>query len=186
MKPSPYSAMRGLLAALALLLAAGPGQTEETAMKLRSPAFADGGAIPRRYTCEGADISPPLAWAGVPEGARSLALIVEDPDAPDPRAPRMVWTHWVVHDLPAEDGGLAEGASGRAMPQGAVEGYNDWKRTGWGGPCPPIGRHRYIFTLHALDTALPRQPMTRDALRAAMKGHVLSKATLTGLYEKGR
>ncbi len=174
------------MALAVVLLAAGPGATREAKMKLQSPAFADGRDIPARHTCEGADISPPLLWTGVPEGARSLALIVEDPDAPDPRAPRMVWTHWVVHDLPPADGGLPEGASGRAMPAGAVEGINDWKRIGWGGPCPPIGRHRYVFTLYALDTPLPPQPMTKDALRAAMRGHVLDTATLTGLYEKGR
>ena len=155
-------------------------------MRLHSPAFSNGSRIPSRYTCEGQDISPPLVWTGVPETARVLALIVDDPDAPDPKAPRMIWVHWVVHDIPVTAPGLPEGASGRMMPKGAVEGYNDWKRIGYGGPCPPIGEHRYFFRLYALDTELSARPMTRSALLEAMRGHVLAEAVLVGLYEKER
>src|SRR5438309_10332863 len=114
------------------------------AFAVSSPAFADNGAIPKQYTCEGADISPPLNWSGAPQGTRSFALIVDDPDAPDPRAPKLTWVHWVVHNIPDEARGLPEDASGRGLPAGAVQGLNDWKRAGYGGPCPPVGRHRYF------------------------------------------
>src|SRR5689334_24436564 len=119
---------------------------------LRSPSFADGASIPMRHTCEGADASPPLEWSGVPAGARSLALIVDDPDAPDPRAPRMTWVHWVLYAIPATAKGIARG--GTDLPAGTRDGTNDWKRTGYGGPCPPIGRHRYFHKLYALDIVL--------------------------------
>ena len=111
-------------------------------MIITSTAFSDHGAIPRTYTCEGGDVSPPLAWSGVPATARSLALIVDDPDAPDPRAPRMTWVHWVLYNLPVGVAGLPEAV--RALPVGTLEGVNDWQRTGYGGPCPPVGRHRYF------------------------------------------
>lgn len=151
---------------------------------LRSDAFAAGGEIPRAHTCEGRDLSPPLAWSGLPAGTTSLALIVDDPDAPDPRAPRMTWVHWVLYDLPANCAALSQGAS-TALPAGAREGTNDWKRTGWGGPCPPIGRHRYFFKLYALDAALGDlgRP-TKPALERAMEGHVLARAELIGTYQK--
>ena len=123
-------------------------------MQLTSTAFSAQQEIPSRHTCDGPDLSPPLAWSGVPAGTRSLALVVDDPDAPDPRAPKMTWVHWVVIDLPAETTALPEGASGR-LPAGAREGLNDWRRAAWGGLCPPIGRHRYFFKLYALDIALP-------------------------------
>ncbi|MEW6100178.1 MAG: YbhB/YbcL family Raf kinase inhibitor-like protein [Pseudomonadota bacterium] len=151
-------------------------------MKLTSAAFVHYGGIPRRYTCDGDDVSPPLSWAEVPAGTRSLALIADDPDAPDPAAPQRTWVHWVVVDLPPESHGLPEG--GR-LPAGAREGLNDWKRTGYGGPCPPIGRHRYIFKLYALDTTLPglKQP-TKAELEHAMRGHVLVHTELIGMYER--
>ncbi|MFQ5346281.1 MAG: YbhB/YbcL family Raf kinase inhibitor-like protein [Rhodothalassiaceae bacterium] len=153
---------------------------------LGSSAFANFGEIPRRYTCQGDDVSPPLAWSGVPQGTRSLALIVDDPDAPDPRAPKMTWVHWVLYNLPADSRGLPEAVSPAALPRGTREGLNDWKRTGYGGPCPPIGRHRYHFKLYALDTVLPDlgKP-TKAALLDAMEGHVLAEAALVGTYEKG-
>jgi Raf kinase inhibitor-like YbhB/YbcL family protein len=151
--------------------------------KLASSAFAEGGAIPPRYTCEGHDVSPPLAWSGVPPGTRSLALIVDDPDAPDPVAPRMTWVHWVMYDIPPAAGQLAEGA---AAPAGAKEGPNDWGRTGWGGPCPPIGRHRYFFKLYALDTVLGLVGAEKAQLDAAMRGHVVAEAKLIGTYQKHR
>ncbi|MDQ2696040.1 MAG: YbhB/YbcL family Raf kinase inhibitor-like protein, partial [Pseudomonadota bacterium] len=106
---------------------------------LTSPAFAAGGPIPSLYTCDGRDISPPLEWSGLPQGTQSLALIVDDPDAPDPAAPKTVWVHWVLYNIPPTAAGLAEGIA--TLPAGAREGRNDWRRTGYGGPCPPIGRH---------------------------------------------
>ncbi len=151
--------------------------------KITSPAFADNAAIPAKYTCEGDDISPPLVWSGVPAGAKSLVLIVDDPDAPDPKAPQRTWVHWVLYDVPPTAAGLAEGG---ALPAGAKSGLNDWKRTGYGGPCPPIGRHRYFFKLYALDATLaaPDAP-TKAQVEAAMQGHVLAGAQLIGTYQKG-
>jgi Raf kinase inhibitor-like YbhB/YbcL family protein len=150
-----------------------------------SPAFAPDGEIPRRYTCEGEDISPPLAWSGAPEGTKSFALVVDDPDAPDPDAPRMTWVHWVLHNLPPSASELSEGVAGATLPTGTLEGCNDWKRTGYGGPCPPIGRHRYFHKLYALDVVLPDLGVpTKQALEAAMQGHVLAQAELIGRYEK--
>jgi len=157
------------------------------ALEIGSAAFRSGAEIPKAHTCEGKDVSPPLTWSGVPAGARSLALVVDDPDAPDPRAPRMTWVHWVLYDLPPSMTGLLEGAVSRDLPAGAREGTNDWKRTGWGGPCPPIGRHRYFFKLYALDTVLGDLGAPGKAkLEKAMEGHVLERAELVGTYEKGR
>lgn len=154
-------------------------------MKVTSTAFADRGEIPAVHTCEGRDIAPALQFSGVPAGARSLALIVDDPDAPDPRAPRMTWVHWVLANLPANSAGLPEGVAPAALPKGTVEGLNDWKRTGYGGPCPPIGRHRYFHKLYALDVELGdlKHP-TKAQVEAAMRGHVLAHAELVGTYEK--
>jgi Raf kinase inhibitor-like YbhB/YbcL family protein len=151
-------------------------------MRLESTAFGPMGRIPTKHTCEGQDLSPPLQWAEVPDEAASLALIVTDPDAPDPAAPKTTWVHWVLFNLPVISSGLAEGA--RNLPPGTSEGLNDWKRTGYGGPCPPIGRHRYFHDLYALDTTLELSKPTRDELEAAMEGHVLAKAQLIGTYEK--
>jgi len=158
---------------------------EERAMTLRisSPVFTDGGEIPASFTCEGRDLSPELLFEGVPEGTRSLALIVDDPDAPDPAAPKMTWVHWVLFDLPPDTSKLPEGVT--ALPGGTREGLNDWKRTGYGGPCPPIGRHRYFFKLYALDAKLPHleQP-TKAKLLQAMEGHILADAQIIGTYRK--
>jgi Raf kinase inhibitor-like YbhB/YbcL family protein len=155
------------------------------AMSLTSTAFSDGDEIPERFTCQGADISPPLAWSDVPGNAASLALIVDDPDAPDPKAPKMTWVHWVLYNVPANAGGLPEGANSAALPVGTLEGTNDWNRTGYGGPCPPVGRHRYFCKLYALDAKLPDlgKP-TKAALEKAMKGHVVAQAELIGTYQK--
>ena len=153
-------------------------------LTLTSSAFADGQPIPRKYTCEGEDVSPPLAWSGVPAQAKSLALIVDDPDAPDPEAPRMTWVHWVVVDVPSGTSGLAEGAGGGGLPAGAIVGINDWKRQSYGGPCPPIGRHRYFHKLYALDTLLDLRQPTKAEVERAMAGHVLAEAVLMGTYEK--
>ncbi len=154
-------------------------------MTISSSAFVQNGSIPKQYTCEGKDISPPLAWSGVPANARSLALIVDDPDAPDPAAPRMTWVHWVLYNLPATGTGLPEAV--KALPAGTLEGLNDWQRTGYGGPCPPIGRHRYFHKLYALDSVLPDLgKSTRQKLEQAMQGHIVAQAQLIGTYQKGR
>lgn len=152
---------------------------------LMLPAFAAGAEIPRRHTCQGADVSMPLAWSGVPPATRSLALIVEDPDAPDPAAPLFTWAHWILYNLPPAVLALAEGVAVAHLPPGTCEGENDWKRTGYGGPCPPIGRHRYVHRLYALDVVLPELgAVTRTTLLNVMKGHVLAQAELVGTYVK--
>lgn len=152
-------------------------------LKIASTAFTQDGEIPAKYTCEGEDISPPLTWSGVPANAKSLALIVDDPDAPDPAAPRMTWVHWVVYNIPPAATGLPEAS--RKPPAGALDGLNDWGRTGYGGPCPPIGRHRYFHKLYALDTILPDLGKPDKAkLEAAMKGHVIAEVRLVGTYRK--
>lgn len=154
-------------------------------LAITTTAFPHDGPIPALYTCEGKDVSPPLAWTGAPAGTRSFVLVVDDPDAPDPAAPAMTWVHWVLYDLPAGTTGLPEGVHRSALPPGTHEGLNDWGRTGYGGPCPPIGRHRYFHRLYALDVVLPDlgRP-NRAALDRAMKGHVIGEATLVGTYRK--
>jgi len=154
-------------------------------LALTSPAFAPGGEIAAPFTCEGEDVSPTLEWTGVPDGTRSLVLIVDDPDAPDPKAPRITWVHWVLYDIPPTAAGLPEGVAPKDLPAGTREGTNDWKQTGYKGPCPPIGRHRYFHKLFALDTVLPDLGTpTKAQVEAAMKGHVLAQAELMGTYEK--
>jgi Raf kinase inhibitor-like YbhB/YbcL family protein len=154
--------------------------------RLTSSAFEEGGEIPSRFTCEGAEVSPDLSWSGLPEGARSLVLIVDDPDAPDPAAPRMVWDHWLLYNLPPESGGLPEAVGPQTLPEGTREGTNSWGRTGYGGPCPPIGRHRYFHILYALDIELPDlgQP-TKDKLLEVMEDHILARTELVGTYQRG-
>jgi hypothetical protein len=164
-----------------------PGIAQETSMSLSltSPAFSANGEIPKEYTCEGGDHSPELTWSGAPQGTRSFALIEDDPDAPDPKAPKTTWVHWVLYDIPASATSLPKDAA-KSLPAGTREGVNDWKRTGYGGPCPPVGRHRYFHKLYALDTQLGdlKQP-TKAALERAMQGHVLARTELVGTYEKG-
>jgi Raf kinase inhibitor-like YbhB/YbcL family protein len=156
-------------------------------MTLASSAFTHNGEMPEVYTCEGRDLSPPLAWSGVPASAKSLALVVDDPDAPDPRAPRMTWVHWVLYNIPTSATGIPEGVAPQALPPGTREGHNDWKRTGYGGPCPPVGRHRYFHKLYALDAVLPDLGAGgKPALEAAMRGHILAEAQLLGTYQKRR
>jgi hypothetical protein len=154
-------------------------------LTLSSSAFAHEEAIPTAYTCEGRDVPPPLTWSGVPARAQSLALIVDDPDAPDPAAPKRTWVHWLIYDLPPSATGLPEAVTSAELPAGAREGKNDFGRVAYGGPCPPIGRHRYFFKLYALDVSLPalRAP-SKATLEAAMHGHVLEQATLIGTYQK--
>jgi Raf kinase inhibitor-like YbhB/YbcL family protein len=185
--PSRKGAFRaGIAFILGIALMSSELAAEETmTLRLNSPAFGDGKPIPAKYTCEGEDTSPPLAWSGVPDGTKSLVLIVDDPDAPDPKAPKMVWVHWVVYDLPASTTGLAEGV--RVLPRGAKIGLNDWKRPAYGGPCPPIGRHRYFYKLYALDFMLPDLHQADMAtVEGAMKGHILAEAQLVGTYQKRR
>jgi Raf kinase inhibitor-like YbhB/YbcL family protein len=154
---------------------------------LTSPDFPDQGTIPAVHTCEGADRSPALHWSGAPAGTKSLALIVDDPDAPDPRAPKMTWVHWVLYNIPPSAKGIPGDGARHGLPAGTLEGLNDWKRTGYGGPCPPIGQHRYFHKLYALDTVLPDLGRPDKArLLDAMQGHVLAEARLVGLYRKGR
>lgn len=152
---------------------------------LSSTSFPANGMIPARQTCDGADLSPALAWTGQPANTKSLVLIVDDPDAPDPAAPKMTWVHWVLYNLPATATGLPEGVAPGDLPPGTRQGLNDWQRTGYGGPCPPIGKHRYFHKLFALDILLPdlHHP-TKTALEKAMQGHVLARAELIGRYQR--
>ncbi len=155
------------------------------AMEISSPQFKPNGEISTLFTCEGRDISPELRFSGVPAGAKSLVLIVDDPDAPDPKAPRMTWVHWILYDLPPNTKTLAEAISSKDLPKGTREGFNDFKRTTYGGPCPPIGRHRYFFKLYALSKELGdlrRAPKAQVV--QAMEGAILEKAEIIGTYEK--
>ncbi|WP_428624354.1 YbhB/YbcL family Raf kinase inhibitor-like protein [Sedimenticola sp.] len=157
------------------------------ALTLTSSAFENGQAIPRPYSCEGEDTSPPLSWQSLPGTTRSLVLIVDDPDAPDPKAPKMTWVHWLLYDLPPTTTGLPEHTTTEQLPSGTREGINDWHRTGYGGPCPPIGRHRYFFKLYALDRLLgDLHNPSKAELENAMQGHIIAQAQLMGTYQKQR
>ncbi len=151
-----------------------------------SPNFEQMGEIPAKYTCEGENISPELSWKNLPKGTMSLALISDDPDAPDPNAPKMTWVHWVVYNIPTNATGLKEGILLSDLPKGAIQGINDSRNIGYGGPCPPIGRHRYFFKLYALDTVLNNlvQPVKKSQLEEAMKGHIIEETQLIGTYKK--
>jgi len=182
----------GLLAVIPIFFVGGMLATEvkggdAMTLALSSPAFSAGGDIPSSYTCDGADISPALKFSGLPAATESLVLIVDDPDAPDPKAPRMTWVHWVLYNIPPSITGLPENVGRAQLPSGTLEGVNDWQRTGYGGPCPPIGRHRYFFKLYALDTVLPDlgQP-TKAQLEKAMHDHVIAKAEFIGGYQRQR
>jgi len=161
------------------------GADAALALTLTSSAFKAGAPIPSLYTCEGKDISPPLAWEGAPAGTKSLALIIDDPDAPDPKAPKRVWVHWVLYNVPPDANGLAENADSGGLPAGTVRGLTDSKKAKYGGPWPPIGRHHYVHKLYALDTTIDLAEATKAKLEAAMKGHVLAQAELIGTYQKG-
>lgn len=156
-----------------------------TVMQLTSPSFENQESIARKFTCDGKNISPALAWSGAPEGTKSFALIVDDPDAPDPANPKMTWVHWILYNIPVAASSLPEGVKDKELPTGTLQGRNDWKKTGYGGPCPPKGRHRYFHKLYALDIVLPdlARP-TKAKLENAMEGHVLSKVELIGLYQR--
>ena len=170
---------------LVSLIVTADAQEVTPMMKLTSQHFENQKEIPKKYTCDGEDVSPALAWSNAPEGTKSFALIVDDPDAPDPANPSMTWVHWVLYNLPATSAALPEAVKEKDLPKGTLQGLNDWKKTGYGGPCPPIGKHRYFHKLYALDIVLPdlKRP-TKAALEKAMKGHVLSKAELVGLYQR--
>ena len=178
-----FSGVWALLLITANVLAGVPQAQTRPAMMLSSPAFGQNEPIPSLYTCEGRNVSPPLAWSGVPHNAKSLVLIVDDPDAPDPAAPNRTWVHWVVYDIPPASSGLREAA--KTLPAGARQGLNDSGELSYSGPCPPIGRHRYFHKLYALDIALSelRRPV-KGQVEAAMKDHVIARAELIGTYQK--
>lgn len=151
-------------------------------IKITSSAFEDGGLIPAKYTCDGADVSPPLQWDAVPEGTKSIALICDDPDAP-----MGTWVHWVIFGLPADIRELAEDVPpDKTLPNGARQGTSDFGRIGYGGPCPPSGTHRYFFKIYALDRELdlPAGARKRDLLKA-VEGHILGQGELVGKYKRG-
>lgn len=166
-----------------------PATTSSNTMtfKITSSQFQANGSIPSKYTCEGSDTSPPLEWTDVPSAAKSLALIVDDPDAPDPAKPQRTYVHWVVYNIPPSVTKLDENAAKSGLPNGAVQGSNDWKKQTYGGPCPPIGRHRYFFKLYALDTQLSElnNPAKAD-LEKAMQGHIIGQTEIVGTYQKGK
>lgn len=155
-------------------------------LTLRSPDFEPQGSIPKALTCEGKDLSPALQWSGAPKGTKSFVLIVDDPDAPDPKAPKLTFVHWVVYNLPPDAGSLPQGT--KSLPTGARQGLSDFNNPRYRGPCPSVGRHRYFHKLYALDTVLPAlgDKATKADVEKAMKGHVLAQAELVGTYEKGR
>jgi hypothetical protein len=150
-------------------------------LKLSSSAFAEGGMIPRKYTCDGPDVSPAIAWEGAPVGTKSLALLCDDPDAPVGN-----WIHWVIYNIPAQTKGLSEGVpANKELADGTRQGINDFRNIGYGGPCPPRGTHRYVFQLYALDLLLPLEAgVSKAQLLKAMAGHILATAKLTGKYQR--
>ncbi len=180
--PHQYSRLAVILIASALIIL---WESAALSMTLSSPAFQHNGRIPSKYSCEGEDVSPPLAWENVPNGAKSLVLIIDDPDAPDPKAPRMVWVHWVVYNIPPDTKSLPENVGKVRLQQSALLGLNDFKKAGYGGRCPPIGRHRYFHKLYALDITLDLRGATKSQIERAMQGHVLANAELIGTYQKG-
>jgi hypothetical protein len=160
-------------------------QEVNKAMKLKSQSFENKKDMAKKFTCDGEDISPALEWSDIPEETKSFVLIVDDPDAPDPANPKMTWVHWILYNIPAAVSFLPENVKDVDLPEGTLQGLNDWKKTGYGGPCPPIGKHRYFHKLYALDIILPdlTRP-TKAKLEKAMEGHILHKAELIGLYQR--
>ena len=157
------------------------------ALTLTSTSFSHNDEIPARHTCDDRDVSPELSWTKIPDGTRSLVLIVDDPDAPDPAAPKMTWVHWMLYNIPSDASGLPEGVGAKDLPPGTLQGLNDWQRTGYGGPCPPVGSHRYFHKLYALDTLLPNlKHPTKAILEKAMEGHVIAHVELVGRYQRRR
>ena len=166
-------------------LSSGEKESSDMPMNITSPAFTHNGMIPVIHTCDGQNVSPQLKWKGVPAATKSLALVVDDPDAPDPAAPKMTWVHWVLYNIPADSAGLPENATAQMLSSGTLQGLNDWHRTGYGGPCPPKGKHRYYFKLYALDVVLPdlKKP-SKSELEKAMQSHVIARSELIGLYQR--
>jgi Raf kinase inhibitor-like YbhB/YbcL family protein len=166
---------------VALAARGGEAYMAEKSLKIESAAFTEGGMIPERYTCDGADVSPPLSWTSVPSGTGSLALVADDPDAPG-----KTWVHWVLFDLPPDSGGLPENVPSEKTPAaGGKQGRNDFGRIGYGGPCPPGGTHRYFFKVYALDRRLDLEPgASKQDLVRAMEGHVLAEGQLMGKYRR--
>lgn len=162
-----------------------PEKEGAMALSVQSPAFASMAGIPRKYTCEGSDTSPPLEWSGAPANTKSFVVLVEDPDAPDPAAPQRIWVHWLLYAVPPTVHRLPEGAASAGLPAGIKVGKNDWGKETYGGPCPPKGRHRYFHKVFALDTVLsfPGAPTKADVV-SAMQGHVVAQAEVVGTYEK--
>lgn len=154
-------------------------------LTLKSPDFVHQGEIPKVFTCDGKDSSPALSWSGLPQNTKSLVLIVDDPDAPDPAKPKMTWVHWLLYNIPPAVAELPRAVTAADLPAGTQQGKNDWKRTGYGGPCPPVGRHRYFHKLYALDIELPdlHEP-NKAKLEAAMAGHIMGQAELIGTYQR--
>ncbi|HEY5948498.1 MAG TPA: YbhB/YbcL family Raf kinase inhibitor-like protein, partial [Kofleriaceae bacterium] len=150
-------------------------------LRVESSAFGMNESIPTQFTGDSDDIAPPLSWSAVPAGAKSIAVIVEDPDAPNPDAPERTFTHWIVTDIPPTTTSLR---GGNSLPDGAVMGTNDWGKRAWRGPNPPIGRHRYFFKVYALDIALNTPGISRLELLAAIRGHIVAQGELVGTYEK--
>lgn len=186
-----WAVILGLVLAFISIVAANtdllPGEKEKVVMPMiiMSPSFMHGQVIPARHTCDGANISPALNWTGVPAGAKSLTLIVDDPDAPDPAAPKTTWVHWVLYNISPDASGLVEGVAVKDFPVGTLQGVNGWHSTGYGGPCPPVGKHRYFFKLYALDVVLPYlERSAKKDLEKAMQGHVLAQSELIGVYQR--
>lgn len=184
-KATPF--IRAVLAACSLFygsISLAEGELNMT-LTLQSQDFVHQGEIPQTFTCDGNDSSPALNWSGVPSNTKSLALIVDDPDAPDPAKPKMTWVHWVLYNMPPTSTELPHAVAPAELPVGTLQGKNDWGKTGYGGPCPPIGRHRYFHKLYALDIELPNlhQP-SKTQLEAAMAGHIIEQAELVGTYQR--
>jgi Raf kinase inhibitor-like YbhB/YbcL family protein len=171
-----------LLGALIVAATFALGAENPAKMEIKTPSFQTGAEIPRKFTCDGEDVSPAIAWEGAPAGAKAFALIVDDPDAPSG-----TWVHWVIYDLPGETRALAEAEPAmESLPGGAMQGLNDFRKVGYGGPCPPRGpAHRYFFKLYALDAPTNLKPRaTKQQLLDAIKGHIVGAAELMGRYQR--
>ena len=160
---------------------AGAPADSKAEIKFSSSAFSDGQSIPRPYTCDGVNVSPPLEWSGVPKTAKTMAIVCDDPDAPGG-----TWVHWVLYNLPAENIGLVENLpANENVKAGGFQGLNDFGKTGYGGPCPPSGTHRYFFRVYALDSELPlKAGATKAELMKVMEGHIVLQGQLTGTYRR--
>jgi len=180
-------AVASILSAQLAFVGQSKGMGEPMTFALSSSSFDNQGSIPRKHSCEGGDVAPSLSWSEAPGSTKSFVLIVDDPDAPDPKAPQRTWVHWVLYDISGSVTSLPEGTTSKTLPPGTREGVNDWKRTGYGGPCPPAGRHRFFHKVYALDVVLGDlgQPTKAD-VENAMKGHIIAQAQLVGTYQKGQ